>query len=58
MIIDRYLIREVMQPLLAICTALVAIFITFSLSRLLIDADAGLLQPIEVAKLTVLKSLI
>lgn len=58
MIIDRYLIREVVQPLLAICTALVAIFITYSLSRFLIDADAGLLQPIEVAKLTVLKSLI
>ena len=58
MIIDRYLIREVVQPLLAICTALLATFITFSLSRFLVDADAGLLQPIEVAQLTVLKSLI
>jgi lipopolysaccharide export system permease protein len=58
MIIDRYLIREVVQPLLAICTALLVIFITYSLSRLLVDADAGLLQPAEVAQLTILKSLI
>ena len=58
MIIDRYLIREVTQPLLAICTALMVIFITYSLSRFLVDADAGLLQPVEVAQLTALKSLI
>jgi lipopolysaccharide export system permease protein len=57
-IIDRYLIREVTQPLTAIFIGLVVIFITFSLSRFLVDADAGLLQPIEVAKLTLLKSLI
>jgi lipopolysaccharide export system permease protein len=58
MIIDRYLIREVMQPLLATCFALLAIFITYSLSRFLVDADAGLLQPVEVAHLTFLKALI
>jgi len=58
MIIDRYLIREVVQPLLAICAVLIAIFITYSLSRFLVDADAGLLQPGEVAQLTFLKSLI
>jgi len=58
MIIDRYLVREVVQPLLAICTALLVIFITYSLSRFLVDADAGLLQVGEVAQLTVLKSLI
>jgi len=57
-IIDHYLIREVTQPLTAIFIGLVVIFITFSLSRFLVDADAGLLQPIEVAKLTLLKSLI
>jgi lipopolysaccharide export system permease protein len=57
-IIDHYLVREVVHPLLAICTALVIIFITYSLSRLLVDADAGLLQPGEVARLTVLKSII
>jgi len=58
MIIDRYLIREVVQPLVAICAVLLAIFITFSLSRFLVDANAGLLQPGEVAKLTGLKALI
>ena len=58
MIIDRYLIKEVVQPLLGICTALMVIFITYSLSRFLVDADAGLLQPAEVIQLTVLKSLI
>ena len=57
-IIDHYLIREVVHPLMAICTALVVIFITFSLSRLLIEADAGLLQAGEVARLTLFKSII
>ena len=47
-----------MHPLIAICTALVVIFITFSLSRFLVDADAGLLLPAEVAKLTLFKSII
>ena len=58
MIIDRYLNREVLQPFVAICLALLAIFVTYSLSRFLVDADAGLLQPAEVAHLTVLKSII
>jgi len=57
-IIDHYLIREIVYPLLAICTALVVIFITYSLSRLLVDADAGLLQVGEVVRLTLLKSII
>jgi len=57
-IIDQYLIREIMHPLLAICIALVAIFVTYSLSRFLVDADAGLLQAGEVARLTFLKSII
>jgi len=57
-IIDHYLIREVVHPLVGICTALVVIFVTYSLSRFLVDADAGLLQPGEVVRLTLLKSLI
>jgi len=57
-IIDHYLIQEIVQPLLAICTALVVIFITYSLSRFLVEADAGLLQPAEVVQLTLLKSII
>ncbi len=57
-IIDHYLIREITQPLLAIFTALVVIFITYSLSRFLVDADAGLLRPAEVAWLTFFKAVI
>ena len=57
-IIDHYLIREVVFPLLTICTALVLIFIAFSLSRLLVEADAGLLQVGAVARLTLLKSIV
>ncbi len=57
-IIDHYLIREILHPLLAICTALVVIFITYSLSRFLVEADAGLLRPGEVAQLTLLRSII
>lgn len=47
-----------MHPLMAIFTALIVIFITFSLSRFLVEADAGLLQPGEVARLTLFKSII
>jgi len=57
-IIDHYLVREITRPLMAIFTALVVIFITFSLSRFLVDADAGLLQAAEVARLTLFKSII
>ena len=57
-IIDHYLIREVIHPFAVILTALLVIFITFSLTRLLIDADAGLLKPIEVAYLTMFKAII
>ena len=44
-IIDHYVIREVAQPLAAICLTLVVIFITYSLSRFLLDADAGACAP-------------
>lgn len=57
-IINHYLIREISQPLVAIFIGLVVIFITFSLSRFLVAADAGLLQPAEVARLTLYKSVI
>ncbi len=57
-IIDHYLVREIVHPLMAIFTALIVIFITFSLSRFLVEADAGLLQPGEVARLTLFKSII
>lgn len=57
-IIDHYLVREVIFPLLAICMALLIIFVTYSLSRFLVDADAGLLQATDVARLTFLKAVI
>lgn len=58
MIIDRYLRREISVPFLAVNAVLVAIFLTFSLTRFLIDANAGLLHASEVMQLTFLKSLI
>ena len=58
MIIDRYLRREISVPFLAVCAVLVTIFLTFSLTRFLMDANAGLLHPAEVLQLTMLKSLI
>jgi len=41
-----------------VSTVLVSIFITFSLTRFLMDANASLLHPAELLQLTVLKSLI
>jgi lipopolysaccharide export system permease protein len=58
MIIDRYLRREISGPFLAVVIVLLSIFLTYSLTRFLIDANAGLLHPAEVLQLTFLKSLI
>lgn len=58
MIIDRYLRREISVPFLAVCSVLVTIFLTFSLTRFLMVANAGLLHPAEVLQLTLLKALI
>jgi lipopolysaccharide export system permease protein len=58
MIIDQYLRREISVPFLAVSSVLVAIFVTFALTRFLMNADAGLLMPVEILQLTVLKSLI
>jgi lipopolysaccharide export system permease protein len=58
MIIDHYLRREISVPFLAVSTVLVSIFITFSLTRFLMDANASLLHPAELLQLTALKSLI
>jgi len=58
MIIDRYLIREVVQPFWAIFLTLIIIFVTFSLGRYMVTADAGLLQLGEVLHLTFLKLVI
>jgi lipopolysaccharide export system permease protein len=58
MIIDRYVRHEIGVPFLAVSIVLIAIFLTFSLTRFLIDANAGLLHSGEVIQLTFLKSLI
>ena len=58
MIVDRYLIKEIGQPFWATFLTLMIIFITFSLSRYLVSADAGLLQLGEVIHLTALKAII
>jgi lipopolysaccharide export system permease protein len=58
MIIDRYLIREVVVPFLVVSAVLLVIFTTYSLTRFLMDANAGLLLVSEVARLTFLKALI
>jgi lipopolysaccharide export system permease protein len=58
LIIDRYLRHEISTPFLAISVVLVSIFFTFSLTRFLIDANAGLLLPAEVLQLTLLRALI
>jgi len=58
MIVDRYLLREVSVPFIAVSSALLAVFLTYSITTLLARASAGLLNPGEVAYLTFLKSLI
>ncbi len=58
MIIDRYLIREVSAPFVAVTAVLMVIFLTFSLSRFLTDASGGLLTGDEVLRLTLLKGVI
>jgi lipopolysaccharide export system permease protein len=58
MIIDHYLRREISVPFLAVSAVLVSIFVTFSLTRFLMDPNASLLHPAELLQLTILKSLI
>ena len=58
MIIDRYLVRQVALPCIAVSVVLLIIFVGFSLSRFLVQADAGLLNTAEVVQLTGLKVLI
>ena len=58
MIIDRHLVRQVAMPFFTVSTVLLTIFVGYSLSRFLHQADAGLLNTGEVAVLTLLKVLI
>ncbi len=58
MIVDRYLLREVSVPFIGVSGALLAIFLAYSVTTLLAKASAGLLNPGEVAYLTMLKSVV
>lgn len=58
MIINRYLIREIAKPLLAICSILVVIFASYSSSQVLADAAEGALSAQTVLTLILLKTLI
>ncbi|MEM8768754.1 MAG: LPS export ABC transporter permease LptF [Pseudomonadota bacterium] len=58
MIIDRYLLREVATPFLAITFALTTLYVTFSLTRYLTDATEGVLAADAVFTLTMLRALI
>lgn len=52
------MIREVGLPFLAVAAVLVLIFASYSLTRHLVDANAGLLLPGEVFRLTALRAVI
>ena len=58
MLIDRYLVREVSLPFIGVGAALLAIFLTYSITAFLAKASGGLISPTEIARLTFLKSLI
>ena len=58
MIIDRYIKREIDTPLVILILILVSIFLTFSLTRFLTTANAGLIQGSEVLSLSLLRALI
>jgi lipopolysaccharide export system permease protein len=58
MIIDKYLLREVAAPFLAISFALTTLFVTYSLTRYLTDATEGVMAADAVLTLTLLKALI
>lgn len=58
MIINRYLIREIGKPLLAVLSVLVVIFASYSAAEYLSDAVNGLLPNSAIAKLIALRTLI
>ncbi len=58
MIIDRYLIREISKPFLAVLAVLIIIFASYSAAQFLSDAVNGLLPNYSIAQLIALKTLI
>lgn len=55
LIIDRYLMREICKPLVAVCTLLVVIFGSYKAAQYLADAVAGLISGKIVIYLVLLK---
>lgn len=58
MLIDRYLVREIGTSFLAVAVVLTVIFLAYSMTLFLTDAASGLIKTEEVARLTLLKSII
>ncbi len=58
MILDRYVLRELGFNFVGTAAVLLAVFVTFTLTRLLAEAGSGLLTPAEVRELARLKALI
>ena len=58
LIINRYLVRELLLPFIAVSGVLTIIFTTYSMTRFLDKAADGLLKTSEVLQLTALKSFI
>ncbi|NPA24637.1 MAG: LPS export ABC transporter permease LptF [Deltaproteobacteria bacterium] len=57
-IIDRYIIREISRPMLVVCFVLLTIFASYSATRFLTDATAGILPAATVFYLVGLKMII
>lgn len=58
LIINRYILLEIVKPQILICGVLVAIYASFSSAAYLADAAHGLLSGLAVVKLTLLKTII
>ena len=56
--VDRYLLREVSVPFVGGSSALLVIFLTYSMTVFLAKASSGLFSLSEVAYLTFLKSIL
>ena len=58
MVVDRYLVRETVKPFFIIALFLVGLFVAYSLTRFLTEANQGFLAASAVVSLTGLKALI
>ncbi|HHZ82698.1 MAG TPA: LptF/LptG family permease, partial [Nitrospirales bacterium] len=58
MIIHRYLTREILKPLIAVCSILIVIFVSYKSDRYLADVVDGILPANTVISLLFLKATI